>query len=167
MCWKGQGRARTNNLWWRVSIKKSATPFLKRIALDFRWLTCNINLNNQAETWVTFSNVQRAVPRTIYRACIVFFNILRPRQNVRYFADDVFKCIFLSENVWFALKISLEFVPKVPINSIPSLVQIMTWRHSGDKPLSEPMIVSLLTHICVARPQWVKDTILLSHKPIY
>ena len=26
----------------------------------------------------------------------------------------------------------------------------------GYKPLSEPMVVSLLTHICVTRPQWVK-----------
>ena len=26
------------------------------------------------------------------------------------------------------------------------------------KPLSESMIVSLLTHICVTRPQWVKDS---------
>ena len=31
----------------------------------------------------------------------------------------------------------------------------MAWRRPGDKPLSEPMMVSLLTHICVARPQWV------------
>ena len=31
----------------------------------------------------------------------------------------------------------------------------MAWRHPGDKPLSEPMVVSLPTHICVARPQWV------------
>ena len=31
----------------------------------------------------------------------------------------------------------------------------MAWRRSGDKPLSEPMMVSLLTHICVTRPQWV------------
>ena len=28
----------------------------------------------------------------------------------------------------------------------------MTWRLSGDKPLSEPMMVSLPTHICVTRP---------------
>ena len=27
------------------------------------------------------------------------FNTLRPRQNERQFADDIFKCIFLSENV--------------------------------------------------------------------
>ena len=31
----------------------------------------------------------------------------------------------------------------------------MAWRRRGDKPLSEPMMVSLLTHICVTRPQWV------------
>ena len=31
----------------------------------------------------------------------------------------------------------------------------MAWRRSGDKPLFEPMMVSLQTHICVTRPQWV------------
>ena len=82
-------------------------------------------------------------------------NTLRPRQNGRYFTGDAFKCIFLKENVWILLKISLKFVPKGPINNIPSLVQIMAWRRPGDKPLSEPMMVSLLMHICVARPQWV------------
>ena len=50
----------------------------------------------------------------------------------------------------------LKFVPKGPINSIRALVQIMAWRRSGDKPLFEPMMVSLLTHICVTWPQWVK-----------
>ena len=47
---------------------------------------------------------------------------------------------------------------KGPINSIPAMVQIMAWRRPGDKPLSEPMVVSLATHICVARPQWVKPS---------
>ena len=83
-------------------------------------------------------------------------NSLRPRQNGRHFADDVLKCIFLNENVWISLKISLTFAPKGPINNIPALVQIMAWRRPGDKPLSEAMMVSLLTHICVTRPQWVK-----------
>ena len=32
----------------------------------------------------------------------------------------------------------------------------MAWRRPGDKPLFEPMMISLLTHICVTRPQWVK-----------
>ena len=87
------------------------------------------------------------------------FNTLRPRQNGRHFADDSFKCIFLNENVWIPIKISLKFVPKGPINNIPALVQIMAWRRPGDKPLSETMMVRLLTHICVTRPQWVKSNI--------
>ena len=87
---------------------------------------------------------------------VLRINTLRPRQNGRRFADDTFKCIFLNENARISVKISLKFVPtKGPINYIPSLVQIMAWRRSGDKPLSEPMMVSLLTHLCVTRPQWV------------
>ena len=83
------------------------------------------------------------------------FNTLRPRQNGRHFADDIFNGIFLNANVWMLIKFSLKFVPKGPIHNIPALVQIMAWRRPGDKPLSEPMVVSLLTHICVTRPQWV------------
>ena len=33
-----------------------------------------------------------------------------------------------------------------------ALVQIMAWRRPGDKPLSETMMISLLTHVCVTRP---------------
>ena len=89
----------------------------------------------------------------------VFVNTLRLRQNVLHFPDNIFKCIFVNENVWIAIKISLKFDPKVRINNIPVLVQVMAWRRPGDTPLSEPMMVSLLTHICVTRPQWVKQQI--------
>ena len=86
-------------------------------------------------------------------------NTLRPRQNGRHFADDTFKCIFMNQNVNISFKISLKVVPRGPINNIPALVQIMAWRRQGDKPLSEPMMIRLLTHICVTRPQWVKHFI--------
>ena len=74
-------------------------------------------------------------------------NTLRPRQNDQQFADDIFadECIFWNGKVWIALNISQMFVPKVPINNIPSLVQEMAWPRPRGKPLSEPMIVSLLT----------------------
>ena len=62
-----------------------------------------------------------------------YLKTLRPRKNGR---------IFLNENVSIAIKISLKFVPKGPINNILALVQIMAWRWSGDKPLSEPMMTS-------------------------
>ena len=87
---------------------------------------------------------------------IIIISTLRPRQNGRQFADDTYKCIFLNENVWTPIKISLKFVPKVRINNIPALVQIMAWRRPGDKPLSGPMMVRLPTHICATRSQWVK-----------
>ena len=83
-------------------------------------------------------------------------NTLRPRQNGRHFADDIFKRIVLNETCRISIKISLKFVPKGPINNIPALVQIMAWRRPGDKPLSEPMVVSLPTHMCITRPQWIK-----------
>ena len=51
------------------------------------------------------------------------------------------------KNVWISINISLKFVPKGPINHIPALCQIMAWRRPGDKPLSEPMMISLPTHI--------------------
>ena len=84
-------------------------------------------------------------------------NTLRPRQNDRHFPDDIFKRIFLNENVWISIKISPKFVPKGPINNIPALVQIMAWRRPGHKPLSEPKLVSWTTHLCLTRPQWVKQ----------
>ena len=36
--------------------------------------------------------------------------------------DDIFKWIFLNENVWISIKISLKFVLKGLINNIPALV---------------------------------------------
>ena len=53
----------------------------------------------------------------------------------------------------------LNFVSKVQINSIVELVQIKAWRRPGDKPLSELMMVSLLTHLCVTRPQRVNHKV--------
>ena len=69
--------------------------------------------------------------------------------------QTTFSNAFLNENVQIPIKILLKSVPKGPINYIPALVQIMAWCRPGDKPLSEPMVVSLPTHICVTRPQWV------------
>ena len=94
-------------------------------------------------------------------------NTLRPRQNGRRFPDDIFKCIFLNENARISINISLKFVRKSPINNIPALVLIMAWRRPGDKPLSEPMLVISLTHICVTRPQWVKFRLPCMIHPVF
>ena len=83
------------------------------------------------------------------------FNTLRPQQNGHHFAHDIMKGISLNENVRIWIIISLNFVHKGPIDNFPALVQIMAWRRSGNKPLSEPMMVKLPTH---AQPQWVNSS---------
>ena len=93
------------------------------------------------------------------------FNTLASRQNDCHFADDTFKRIFMNENIIMRIETSLKCVPKGPINNIPALVQIMAWRRRGNKPLSQLIIVSVLTHMWVTRPQWVnsQNTFYVSH----
>ena len=55
-------------------------------------------------------------------------------------ADDNFKCIFLNENDRILIQIPLKFVPRSPIDNKPTLVQVMAWRRTGDKPLPELML---------------------------
>ena len=77
-------------------------------------------------------------------------NTLRPRQM-----DAISQTTFSNAFSWMKM---FEFrLPKVPINNILAMVQIMAWCRPGDKPFSEPMVVSLPTHICVTRPQWVNQ----------
>ena len=121
-----------------------------------------------SEIWESVSGaivrVLQALLEERYWHCwkvVTVVNTLRPRQHERHFADDIFRCLFLNENVSIPIKISLKFVPKGPINNFPTLVQVMAWRRPGDKPLSEPMLVSLSTRICVTRPQWVNATMVL------
>ena len=106
------------------------------------------------------SNVSLRISKTSSAAhCSVqHLNTLRRRQNGCHFLDDIFIFIFLNKNVWILVKISLKFVPKGPINYIPALIEIMAWCRPSDKPLSEPMLVSLLMHICVTRPQWINHS---------
>ena len=78
-----------------------------------------------------------------------------PWKNGWHFADDIFICIFLKTNTGISIKISLNFLPYGEINNIPALIQILALCRRGDKPLSEPMMVSLLVNLCVTRAQWV------------
>ena len=59
-------------------------------------------------------------------------------------ADDMFKCIFLNENICISNKISLKYVLWVFIDNRSVLVQKMAWCQPGDKPLSEPMLTWLI-----------------------
>ena len=56
------------------------------------------------------------------------------------FSRQNFQMYFRELNIWIAINISPRFLPNGQINNIPSLVQRVTWRRPGDKPLSEPMM---------------------------
>ena len=113
--------------------------------IPYIWFGCNHSSIPQIQCWL---------------------NTLRLRQDGHHFPGDIFIWIFLNEIIWIAIKISLKFVPRGLINNIPALVQIMALRQPGDKPLSEPMMVSLLTHLCVTRPQWVNQSLSVKEAPV-
>ena len=48
--------------------------------------------------------------------------LTHPGQNGYHFADDLFRCIFVTEKFCNLIKISLKFVPKGQIDNIPVLV---------------------------------------------
>ena len=131
-----------SNIYWWIFLKQNVS-----------WFKFHQNLSSSIQLTVCQHWYRWQHSVTLYG----FLNSLRPRPNRSHFADDIFTCIFLNENVWFPIKISLKFVPKGPINYIPALVQIMAWRRLGDKPLSEAKMVRWATHICVIRPQCVKS----------
>ena len=94
--------------------------------------------------------------------CLIFFlpsfNSSPAGQKVAaILADNIFKCIFLTENDKIPIPISMKLVLRIPIDNKTALVQVMVWCRTGDKPLTEPMMVSLLMHICITRSQWVKQ----------
>ena len=54
---------------------------------------------------------------------------------------DIFQMTFLNASSWIKMfDFRLKFVPKVQINNILPLVQIMARRLIGTKPSSEPMM---------------------------
>ena len=111
--------------------------------------------------WTLLSAVPRKAVRFNHSLIYCLYhtvNSLRPMQDGRHFADDIFKCIFINENVWVFIIISLKFIPKGPMNDVPALVQTMAWCRPGDKLLSESMMFRLSTHICVPWPQWVNPS---------
>ena len=63
-----------------------------------------------------------------------------PGRNGRQFADNIFKRIFLNENVRISIRISLKFVLKGRTDNDSALVQVMAWSRPGDKPLPELML---------------------------
>ena len=115
---------------------------LSMLYIWYYFEVCQIVLYLTVSPW----NLTQPHWHTTASSVCSWFNTVRPRGSRHQFADDIFKCIFLNENVWISINILLKFIPKGPINNIPALVQMMAWRRPGVKPLSEQMMDSLLTY---------------------
>ena len=124
---------------------KNKTNNGKQLICDWAYLT---HLDVQIIRWTWGQPIARTLPAAVSNT--VEINTLRLRQN-----DQHLQATFSTDNVWILIQILLKFIPRCPLTNIPALVQIMARCQRGDKPLSEPMMVSLLTHICT-RPRWVK-----------
>ena len=83
-------------------------------------------------------------------AVCIWLNALRPIQNRRHFPDDIFKCMFVNENVWTSIK-------QIHWSLLLSI------QYSGIGSDNGLLMVSLLTDIYVTRPQSVKGTISAIH----
>ena len=148
-----------------LSLKQFQTNFARQQMLRHGYVGDYHFVVRWPVSWVIFRHCQNALDLRLQRPCstLPLIRLLHvymhwthwaTGQNGRHFADDIFKCIFLNGNVWLPITNSLTFVSKGSINNIPALTQIMAWRRPGDKPLSEPNMFSLPTHICVPRPHW-------------
>ena len=84
-----------------------------------------------------------------------FLQTERRKQYGRHFPADIFKYIFLNENVYILVQMSLRLGPdKGPVPNTPVLVQTMAWYRIGDKPLFEPMTTKFSD---VTSSQWVNN----------
>ena len=119
---------------WFVSKRLNGKPSLVRVKLCCR--LCDVPFKEANIYMYNIYNIYVTRPQRVNSLSL---NTLRPRQN-SHVPDDIFKLIFVNENAWISIKISLKFVPSGPINNIRALVQTMAWRRPGAKPLSEPMM---------------------------
>ena len=133
-----------------------------------QWVDCNfIQMCSSKSCW-QFSLVlamawclsSNTTPYDVLRPQWV--NTVRPEQN-GWHSTDISKCIFLKENICTLIPMTPKFVPKGPIYSKPSLVQVMAcWR--GDKPLPEPMMTQFIDPIW---QHWVACNIVSNQQVIH
>ena len=99
------------------------------LAWGARYVSLKSDLYLTKQWYVFFCNVAfilvHAIAGPNYTGNIYSLDSLRLRQNGRHLADDIFKWIFLNENVWLSINISLKFVPMGQMNNIPALIQIL------------------------------------------
>ena len=131
-----------------------------------RALRTNMMTQSQMCKWIDWRHVYHSITiGIIYIRYILSFWVhsgivasnytLRPRQIAAILQTIFSNAISWMKIYYFRFEMSLKVVPEGPIYNIPALIRKMAWRQSGDRPLSELMMVSLLMHVWITWPQWV------------
>ena len=108
------------------------------------WYTCNLTTSEISE-----------VVSIVYPNILGHGQVITPVTHVTWSVVYIIYCVFVNENVWISIKISMKFVPNDPINNSPALVQIMACRRPGNKPLSEPVMAEFTDAYMRTRPLWI------------
>ena len=95
------------------------------------------------------------------REKITDVSILNSRQNGWCFADTIFKCICLKEEIFYIKWILLRYTPFDQIDIKPLSIQVKAWCPVGDRPLPESLNQywwrCLMPH-GINSPQWVNPS---------
>ena len=81
------------------------------------------------------------------------------KQNGRHFADDIFSCVFLKENLYTLIPISLKFVPMIDKKS--TLVQVTEstlwkrWQAIAWTKQCDDAYMCHQVHMCSLNEAWV------------
>ena len=119
---------------------------------------CSIGLQfNSSQCYCYYDYIMMKTHEKTFHSIAPFFNTLWPRLNGCHFSDDSFKWNFCEQEM-FKLRLRFHWSLFIwfELTIFQDLVQIMAWCLFSAKPLSEPMMVSLLSLICITQPQWVK-----------
>ena len=100
--------------------------------------TCEMNHAGSPSYHHISGNVRKMISGVVDNFLFQLVNTRSPLFSIRHFQ------MYFLEWEWISIKISLIFVLEGPINSIPTLIPIMVWCQSGDKPLSEWMMAEFI-----------------------
>ena len=121
------------------SSKRNSNIFIQENVFENVWKMCPPPFFLSRLQSVKVSQGMRYICKSIYIPNGKI-NILRTRQDGRHFAFGILKYIFLNEDFWISNKSSSKYVPWGPTGNMSTLVQIMVWCRTGDKPLSDPIM---------------------------
>ena len=84
---------------------------------------------------MTDLSLQMVTQHMPIKICIVLTQVGRDKMT------DIFTTIFSNEFPWMKIfEFWIQFDWSLFLDNITPLVQILAWRRTGDKPLSEPMM---------------------------